>query len=87
MWFVANPQASADPFSERFITPFIDTIDNHGYYEDDLHLIIKMNYTDNPWFDDSGLETERQFDYDNKPRAVYDHIWLGHSGYSRQLDY
>lgn len=77
MWFVANPQASADPFSERFITPFIDTIEKNGYYEDDLHLIIKMNYTDNPWFDDSGLETERQFDYENKPRAVYDHIWLG----------
>jgi len=77
IWFVANPQASNDPFSKRFITPFIGDLDSQGYYEDDLHLIIKMNYEDNPWFDDSGLDTERLFDYENKSRALYDHVWRG----------
>ena len=77
IFFVANLNSSEDPFSQRFIMPFIDELERNGYYEDDLHLIIKMNYTDNPWFADSGLEGERQFDFENKPRAVYDHIWLG----------
>lgn len=77
MYFIANLNSSEDPFSQRFIMPFIDHLGRDGFYEDDLHLIIKMNYTDNPWFMDSGLEGERQFDFENKPRAVYDHIWLG----------
>lgn len=77
MYFIANLNSSEDPFSKRFILPFIDVLDRDGFYEDDLHLIIKMNYTDNPWFADSGLEGERLFDLENKPRAVYDHIWLG----------
>lgn len=77
IWFVANPNSSEDPFSKRFITPFLAQLNKDGVYEDDLHLIIKMNYTDNPWFGLSGLEAERQFDFEFKPRAVYDHIWLG----------
>ena len=77
MFFIANINSSEDPFTKRFINPFIDHLNRDGYYEDDLHLIIKMNYTDNPWFMDSGLEGERIFDLENKPRAVYDHIWLG----------
>lgn len=77
MFFIANLNSSEDPFPKRFIVPFQDVLDRDGIYEDDLHLIIKMNYTDNPWFADSGLEGERLFDFENKPRAVYDHIWLG----------
>ncbi len=77
MFFVANPNSSEDPFSKRFINPFLSDINKHGYYEDDIHLIIQMNYKDNPWFGLSGLEQERLFDYENKPRAVYDHVWNG----------
>lgn len=77
MFFIANLNSSEDPFPKRFIVPFQDILDRDGVYEDDLHLIIKMNYTDNPWFADSGLEGERLFDFENKPRAVYDHIWQG----------
>lgn len=75
--FVANPGSSEDPFSKRFLVPFQEHIDRDGFYEDDLHLIIKMNYDDNPWFMDSGLEIERQWDYENRSRAYYDHRWLG----------
>lgn len=75
-WFTANPQSSKDPFSERFINPFKAELDKHGYYEDDLHLIIVLNYTDNPFFPKE-LETQRQYDYENLPRSKYDHIWLG----------
>ena len=77
MVFIANPSSSEAPFSKRFITPFKSELDKHGFYEDDLHLIVVMNYTDNPWFHDSGLEEERQWDYEYRSRAMYDHIWLG----------
>lgn len=77
MIFVANPFSSEDPFSKRFITPYLADLERDGYYEDELHLILMMNYTDNPWFMESGLEDERKWDYEHLPRALYDHIWLG----------
>jgi phage terminase large subunit len=49
-WFSANPQSSADPFSQRFIVPYLRELNKHGYYEDDLHLIIVVNWRDNPWW-------------------------------------
>ena len=77
MVFCANPASSEDPFSQRFITPFQTELDQNGIYEDDMHLIIKMNWSDNPWFDDSGLEAERLFDLNNLPRSTYDWVWEG----------
>ena len=73
--FTANPQASNDPFSKRFIVPFKHALDKHGFYEDDMHLIIMMNWRDNPWHGE--LEKERLWDYEHLPRAEYDHIWEG----------
>ena len=75
--FCGNPASSEDPFSQRFIVPYKDELDKNGIYEDDLHLIIVMNWSDNPWFDESGLEAERQFDLKNLPRSTYDWIWEG----------
>ena len=73
--FTANPQSSNDPFSKRFITPFKAQLDKHGFYEDDMHLIIVMNWRDNPWHGE--LEAQRLWDYENLARAKYDHIWEG----------
>lgn len=75
--FVGNPGSSEDAFSKRFITPFKAQLDREGIYEDDLHLIIMMNWSDNPWYEMSGLEQEREWDLHNLPRALYDHIWEG----------
>lgn len=76
--FILNPASSEDPMSQRFLLPFLEELEeNGGIYQDDLHLIIKMNYRDNPWFHESGLEEERRWDFINLPRAEYDHIWLG----------
>jgi len=76
LWFSANPGSANDPFSKRFIVPFQDELDKHGYYEDDLHLIIVINWRDNPWFPKE-LEADRQWDFKNLSRAEYDHIWEG----------
>lgn len=76
LFFTANPKSSADPFSKRFIVPYLKELLRDGFYEDDMHLIIVMNWRDNPWFPPE-LQAERQWDKANLPRAEYDHIWEG----------
>lgn len=75
-WFSANPQSSADPFSQRFIVPYQAQLEKYGYYEDDVHLIVVVNWRDNPWWNEE-QERLRQWDWDNRPRAEYDWIWEG----------
>jgi len=75
--FTGNPRSSADPFSQRFIVPFQNELDRYGIYEDDLHLIIVMNWQDNPWYHMSGVEGERLYDLKNTSKANYDWIWGG----------
>ena len=74
--FTLNPGSVEDPMSKRFLSPFQDSLDRDGYYEDDLHLIIRINYSDNPWHSRE-LEAERQFDQEHKTVAEYRHIWEG----------
>lgn len=76
IWMSANPRSIADPFSQRFIKPFERELRSNHYYEDDLHLIVWINYNDNPFFPDV-LEQEREHDQANLPAALYRHIWLG----------
>lgn len=76
IWFSANPRSIADPFSQRFIKPFERQLRTDGYYEDDLHLIVWINYNDNPFFPPV-LEQERAYDKANLSIALYRHIWLG----------
>lgn len=75
-WFTANPQASGDPFSQRFIVPFLKDLTEHGYYEDDMHMILVLNWRDNPWWNDA-QEALRKLDYANMTRAKYNWIWEG----------
>lgn len=75
-WFTANPMASGDPFSQKFIVPFLQQLQRDGYYEDDMHLIVVVNWRDNPWWNEAS-ENARQLDYKTMPRAKYDHIWEG----------
>ncbi len=75
--FIGNPQSAEDPFSKRFIVPYKQYLDRDGVYTDELHTIIQVNCDDNPWFEDSGLEGEREFAFKNFSRALYDHVWGG----------
>jgi len=49
-----------------------------GYYEDDLIMVVEMNYTDMPrsWFVASGLEVERQDDELKLSSAAYRNKWF-----------
>ena len=75
-WFSANPQSSGDPFSKRFIVPYLRELEDNGFYEDELHYIVVVNWRDNPWWN-AEQEALRKWDYDNLPRAKYDWIWEG----------
>jgi len=77
IWMSLNAQSSADPVSQRFLEPFMTQLLRDGYYEDDLHYIVRINYNDNPWFPIE-LDQERLYDQRTLSQAMYDHIWLGH---------
>lgn len=77
MLFTANPGSSEDPFSKRFINPFWEDLLRDGIYEDDLHLVIRVNWSDNPWFPPE-LRAEMEFDRKTLSRALFDHVWEGH---------
>lgn len=76
LWLTFNPESSADPVYQEFIKPFEHELSKNGYYEDDLHMIIKTNYCDNPFFPEN-LELLRLKHKETKSRAEYNHIWLG----------
>lgn len=75
LYFTANPMSSADPFSIRFINDYKDELDRNGFAEDSMHLIVQMNWRDNPFHGE--LEGQRLLDFERLPRAEYDHIWEG----------
>ena len=75
-WFSANPQSSADPFSKRFIVPYLKHLERDGFYEDELHYIVVVNWRDNPWWNEE-QEGLRSWDYAHLTRAKYDWIWEG----------
>lgn len=76
-WFTANPQSSNDAFSQRFLVPYMEHIEKHGFYEDELHYIVNVNWRDNPWWNKE-QEKLRAWDYQHLSRAKYDWIWEGH---------
>lgn len=65
--------------AEKWLQRAEPDLERCGYYEDDLIMVVQMNYTDMPkkWFLASGLEQERVDDYEKMSRAEYDHKWLG----------
>lgn len=75
-WFSGNPQSSNDPFSKRFVTPYLSQLLKDGYYEDEIHYIVFVNWRDNPWWNES-QEALRKWDFENLSRAKYDWIWEG----------
>ena len=82
-WMVWNPLSSNDPMSIEFINPYQEHFDRQGYYEDKFHLIIKVGFEDNPFFEhDTSLVEEFEKDTEKvedgrMSKARYNHIWLG----------
>lgn len=83
LWWLWNTGSSQDPMSIEFITPYQADIDKYGYYEDDYHLIVRLTYEDNPWFQyDQSLQQELDKDTQKVQRGImsqsrFDGIWHG----------
>nr|UYL17038.1 MAG: terminase large subunit [Caudoviricetes sp.] len=83
LWFTFNPKSSENPISQTFIIPFQDSLLRDGYYEDDHHLIIKVGYEHNPWFEkDKTLREELEKDKSKlengyMSQSKFDWIWHG----------
>ncbi len=68
LWISFNPRWRSDATWQRFaVNPPTDAI------------VVKINYTDNPWFP-AGLERERRDDLEKRGLATYNHVWLGECG-------
>lgn len=83
LWYVWNPESISDPMSKEYIVPYQADLDRQGFYEDDYHMIFKVGYEDNPWFEhDESLRTELEKDKSKVARGLmsegrYKHIWHG----------
>ncbi|OED34058.1 hypothetical protein AB832_08120 [Flavobacteriaceae bacterium (ex Bugula neritina AB1)] len=83
LWYIWNPESSTDAMSQEFIAPYQADLDRYGYYEDDYHLIINVNFNDNPWFfEDESLREEYEKDKEKMidgrlSRSRFNHIWHG----------
>lgn len=76
IWITMNRASSADAIAEKYLKRAEDSLAQTGYYEDDMCMIVEVNYRDNPWFPPE-LEMEREDDYNNLSREEYDHVWEG----------
>ena len=72
--------------AEKWLARAESELSRCGYYEDDLVMVVEMNYTDMPkaWFQNSGLEEERKQDEERMSYAAYAHKWLG--GYLDEVE-
>jgi phage terminase large subunit len=83
MWMAWNAKSANDAMSREFIIPFQAELDRCGYYEDDYHIIIKVGYQDNPWFQyDRSLQEEldkdrQKVEQGRMSKARFAHIWEG----------
>ena len=76
IWVSMNRFSRGDAVAKKYLARAEADLARTGYYEDDLCMIVRINYTDNPWFPQE-LELERLDDLENLPPDEYAHIWGG----------
>ena len=71
-----NRNSRQDAISKKYLSRAEAELERCGFYEDDLIMVVQVNYQDNPWFPPE-LEQERLDDKENLSDDEYDHIWNG----------
>ena len=77
IWITMNRSSREDAIAKKYLSRAESELAKCGRYEDDLIMVVEVNYTDNPWFPPE-LEQERADDKNNLGEDEYDHIWNGH---------
>ena len=74
-----NRGSRSDAVATKWLARAEKELERCGYYEDDLLMVVEMNYTDMPedWFKLSGLEEERADDKERMSVEQYDSKWGG----------
>lgn len=76
IWISMNRGSTNDAVAKKYLSRAERELKRCGYYEDDLLMVVELNWSDNPWFPPE-LEQERQDDKANLTNAEYRHIWEG----------
>lgn len=74
-----NRGSRNDAIAKHYLARAEKELERCGYYEDDLLMVVELNYTDMPedWFLESGLEQERLDDKEKMSLPMYEHKWDG----------
>lgn len=84
IWITMNRGASKDPIAQKYLKRAEKELERCGFYEDDMVMIVQINWYENPWYMESGLDQERLDDKKYMSTAEYDHKWNG--AYSDSVD-
>ena len=76
IWITMNRNSREDAVAKKYLSRAEGELARCGRYEDDLIMVVEVNYQDNPWFPEE-LEQERIDDKENLDPDEYDHIWNG----------
>tara|TARA_Y100000310_G_scaffold342527_1_gene446170 strand:- start:16816 stop:18282 length:1467 start_codon:yes stop_codon:yes gene_type:complete len=76
IWITMNRGSKKDAVAKKYLARAEKQLAKTGFYEDDLLMVVQLNYNENPWFPPE-LEQERQDDLQNLSYAEYRHIWEG----------
>ena len=88
--FSMNPKSRTAPMAQQFLVPYERELNAKGWYEDEHHLIVKVGYETNPWFElDESLMQEIEKDRNlvkvgAKTQEWFDHVW--HGAYNDDVD-
>lgn len=77
IWITMNRGSRKDPVAVKFLARAEKELARCGYYEDDTIMVVQINYDENPWFKDSGLEQERLDDKAYMTPEEYEQKWHG----------
>lgn len=83
IWITMNRNSREDAIAKKYLSRAESELERCGYYEDDLIMVVQVNFQDNPWFPPE-LEQERLDDKANLSEDEYDHTWNGH--YNETVD-
>ena len=76
IWVTMNRASSNDAIAKKYLARAEKDLARCGFYEDDLLMVVQVNWQENPWFPPE-LEQERADDLKNLTPAEYSHIWDG----------
>ena len=65
IWISMNRGHSSGAIAQKYLKRAESSLKKTGFYEDDLIMVVQVNWRDNPWFPPE-LEQERLDDYENR---------------------